>query len=58
MTTHALTRRDALVVCGTAVLTAAAGPLGLIRPAFAAPKPGIAAPAFTLTDSNGKNHSQ
>lgn len=54
MTTIALTRRDALLLGGSAALVAMAGTFGLIRPAFAAPKPGIAAPGFSLTDSNGK----
>lgn len=54
MTTNALTRRDALLLGGAAVLLATAGTFGLVRPAFAAPKPGTMAPAFTLPDSNGK----
>jgi len=57
VTTNALTRRDALRLGGTAALVAAAGMPGLIRPAFAAPRPGIAAPDFTLPDSNGKTVS-
>jgi peroxiredoxin len=54
MTTNAFTRRDALLLSGSAALVAAAGMLGLVRPAFAAPKPGTAAPVFSLPDSNGK----
>jgi peroxiredoxin len=54
MTTTALTRRDALLLGGTTALVAAAGSFGLIRPAFAAPKPGIAAPDFSLPNSNGE----
>jgi peroxiredoxin len=54
VTTNMLNRRDALLLGGTAALVAAAGMLGLIRPAFATPKPGIAAPEFSLPDSNGK----
>ena len=58
MTTHAWDRREVLVLAGTALLVgAAAGPLGLIRPAFAAPSIGASAPAFSLPDSNGKGHS-
>jgi peroxiredoxin len=58
MTTHALNRRDLLLLAGTTALVgAASGPLGLIRPAFAAPKIGATAPAFALPDGNGKTHS-
>lgn len=58
MTTNALNRRDVLLLAGTTALVgAASGPLSLIGTAFAAPKLGAAAPAFTLTDSNGKGHS-
>lgn len=49
------TRRDALFLTGAAAV--AAGPLGAIAPAFAAPKPGTMAPGFTLPDSNGKDHT-
>lgn len=57
MTTFSFTRRDALRLAGATLLVgAAAGSLGLIRPAHAAPKIGAPAPAFTLTDSNGKTH--
>jgi peroxiredoxin len=55
MKTHALNRRDVLLLAGTTALIGATS--GLIRPAFAAPKPGLAAPAFTLSDSNGKTRS-
>lgn len=58
MTTHAWDRRAVLVLAGTTVLVgAASGPLGFIRPAFATPKIGAPAPAFSLPDSNGKTHS-
>jgi peroxiredoxin len=58
MTTHVLNRRDLLLLAGTTALVgAASGPLGLIRPAFAAPKIGATAPTFALPDSNGKTHS-
>lgn len=54
MTMPSLTRRDALLLAGSATLIAAASPLGLIGSALAAPKLGIAAPEFSVTDSNGK----
>jgi peroxiredoxin len=57
MKPHALNRRDVLLLAGTTALVGATSGIGLIRPAFAAPKPGVVAPAFTLTDSNGKIHS-
>jgi peroxiredoxin len=57
MKTHAFNRRDVLLLAGTTALVGATSGLGLIRPAFAAPKPGVAAPAFTLPDSNGKVHN-
>lgn len=56
MTTNALSRRDVLLLAGTTALIGAGAASGFIRPAFAAPKPGVAAPAFTLPDSNGKTH--
>jgi len=58
MTTTALTRRDVLLLAGTTALAGiAASPLTLISPALAAPKPGIPAPDFSATDSNGKVHT-
>jgi peroxiredoxin len=57
MTTTSMTRRDALLLAGTTALVGSAAGLGLIRPAFAAPKPGMAAPDFSAPDSNGKTHS-
>lgn len=55
MTMNYFTRRDALLLTGAVAV--AAGPLGVITPAFAAPKPGTTAPDFTLPDSNGKEHT-
>jgi len=57
MTIPSLTRRDALLLAGSATLIAAASPFGLIGSALAAPKPGIVAPEFSVTDSNGKIHN-
>jgi peroxiredoxin len=54
MTKVALTRRDALLLGGGAALVATTVALGLIRPAYAMPNTGIAAPDFSLPDSNGK----
>lgn len=55
MTTNAMNRRDVLILAGTTALIGAAS--GLVKPAFAAPTPGVAAPAFSLMDSNGKVHA-
>lgn len=57
MTMPSLTRRDALLLAGGAALVASVSPIGLIGTALAAPKPGLAAPAFSATDSNGKTHN-
>ncbi len=54
MTHSRMTRRDTLVLGGLAALAA---PLGLIRPALAAPKVGAPAPGFATVDSNGKEHA-
>ena len=55
MTANAMNRRDVLILAGTTALIGAAS--GLVKPAFAAANPGVAAPAFSLTDSNGKVHA-
>lgn len=58
MTTLPVTRREMLVIGGVGFAAALlSGPLGLVRPAFAEPKVGKAAPDFTAVDSNGKSHS-
>ena len=57
MTEFRLTKRELLGLGGAGVVAALTAPYGLIRPAHAAPKVGIAAPAFTAVDSNGAKHA-
>ena len=58
MTQLRVTKRELLFLGGAGAVAAfTAGSFGSIRPAFAAPKVGVSAPAFTAVDSNGKTHS-
>ncbi len=58
MTSLRMTRRGTLALGGAAGLAAlSAGPLGMIRPALAAPNVGAPAPAFKAVDSYGKEHA-